>query len=228
MDRRVNIAIDGPAGAGKSTAARLVAEKLGYIYIDTGAMYRAVTLQALMDKIHMYDENALTEIAQKVNITLQVNENGNTGVYLNNKDVTREIRTPEVSRNVSLVSRVPGVRERMTQLQKEMANKVSVVMEGRDIGTHVLPNADFKFYLTASVEERARRRHAELLDRGYLAPYEEIFNDIKKRDNIDSNRQVAPLKPAPDAEIIDCSSMTVEKVVNLIVTRVSGRLNNVL
>ncbi|SFQ96623.1 (d)CMP kinase [Desulfoscipio geothermicus] len=225
MDNRVSIAIDGPAGAGKSTVARLVAERLGYIYIDTGAMYRAVTLQALMDKININDETALTRVAVDVDIALRVNEKGHTRVYLNSLDVSKEIRSPEVSRHVSLVSRVPGVRKRMTQLQREMAARCSVVMEGRDIGTHVLPDADMKFFLTASVEERARRRHAELQERGYTLSFAEIVEDIKQRDNIDASRAVAPLKPAPDAEIIDCSIMTVEQVVNLIVTRVSGRFN---
>jgi cytidylate kinase len=224
MAHRIRIAIDGPAGAGKSTVARMVAEKLGYIYIDTGAMYRAVTLQALVDNINIYDAAALTSTAEKVDISLRVDEDGNTRVYLNNRDVTQEIRTPEVSGAVSLVSRVPGVRERMAKLQREMAARGGVVMEGRDIGTQVLPDAEAKFFLTASAEERARRRFAELKQSGYSINYDQVIRDINKRDEIDSGRAVAPLKPASDARIIDCSGMTVEQVVNLILSEVSGRL----
>ncbi|AGL01950.1 (d)CMP kinase [Desulfoscipio gibsoniae] len=223
MGRLVNIAIDGPAGAGKSTVAKLAAEKLGYVYIDTGAMYRAVTLQALMDKIDMSDETNLTRIAESVDLALRADESGNTRVFLNGVDVSRQIRTPEVSRNVSLVSQVPGVRRRMMQLQKEMGARSGVVMEGRDIGTQVLPDAEMKFFLTASVEERARRRYAELIHRGFTVTYDEVYKDIAQRDNIDSHRAVAPLKPARDAEIIDCTGMTVEQVVDAIAARVSGR-----
>jgi cytidylate kinase len=224
MAHRIRIAIDGPAGAGKSTVARMVAEKLGYIYIDTGAMYRAVTLQALVDNINIHDAAALTGIAGRVDISLRLDEDGNTRIYLNNRDVTKEIRTPEVSGAVSLVSRVPGVRERMTRLQREMAARGGVVMEGRDIGTQVLPDAEAKFFLTASAEERARRRFAELKQSGYSINYDQVIRDINKRDEIDSGRAVAPLKPASDARIIDCSGMTVEQVVNLILSEVSGRL----
>ncbi|MBF7082021.1 (d)CMP kinase [Desulfallas sp. Bu1-1] len=224
MAHRIRIAIDGPAGAGKSTVARMVAEKLGYIYIDTGAMYRAVTLQALVDNINIHDAAALTGIAGRVDISLRLDEDGNTRIYLNNRDVTKEIRTPEVSGAVSLVSRVPGVRERMTMLQREMAARGGVVMEGRDIGTQVLPDAEAKFFLTASAEERARRRFAELKQSGYSINYDQVIRDINKRDEIDSGRAVAPLKPASDARIIDCSGMTVEQVVNLILSEVSGRL----
>ncbi len=223
MGRLLKIAIDGPAGAGKSTVAKLTAEKLGYLYIDTGAMYRAVTLQALMDKIDMSDETNLTRIAESADLVLRVDENGNTRIFLNGVDVSAQIRTPLVSRCVSLVSQIQGVRQRMTQLQKEMGAGGGVVMEGRDIGTKVLPDAEMKFFLTASVEERARRRHAELIQRGFTVTYEEVFEDIAQRDNIDSHRAMAPLQPASNAEIIDCTSMTVEQVVDLIAGRVSRR-----
>lgn len=225
MAHRIRIAIDGPAGAGKSTVAKMVAEKLGYIYIDTGAMYRAVTLQALMDNIDIYDAAALTGMAGKVDIALRPDEGGNTRIYLNNRDVTREIRTPEVSSAVSLVSRVPGVREKMTGLQRKMAARGGVVMEGRDIGTRVLPDAEAKFFLTASAEERARRRYHELKQSGYPVDYDQVTRDINKRDQLDTGRAIAPLKPAGDAKIIDCSGMTVEQVVDLILAEVSGRLS---
>jgi len=221
MGRLLKIAIDGPAGAGKSTVAKLAAERLGYLYIDTGAMYRAVTLQALMDKVDMSDETNLTRIAESVDLVLRVDTNGNTCIFLNGVDVSTQIRTPLVSRCVSVVSQIQGVRHKMTRLQKEMGAAGGVVMEGRDIGTKVLPDAEMKFFLTASVEERARRRHAELTERGFTVAYEEVFEDIAQRDNIDSNRAMAPLKPASNAEIIDCTSMTVEQVVDLIVGRVS-------
>lgn len=225
MDCYVNIAIDGPAGAGKSTVAKLVAEKLGYVYVDTGAMYRVVTLQVLMDKKDVNDEANVTQTAKNVNISFKTDNYGKAIVFLNNIDVSHIIRTPEVSRNVSLVSRMPGVRKRITQLSRKMANENNVIMEGRDIGTQVLPDADMKFFLTASVEERARRRYTEMKERGFNVKYSEIINDIKQRDEIDSTRAVAPLKPALDAEIIDCSKMTVEQVVEFITVRVSGRLN---
>ncbi|WP_449240763.1 (d)CMP kinase [Desulfoscipio gibsoniae] len=223
MGGLANIAIDGPAGAGKSTVAKLVAERLSYIYIDTGAMYRAVTLQALMDKIDMNDAIDLTRTAETVDLALRVDGGGNTCVFLNGMDVTSQIRSPQVSNNVSLVSRIPGVRRKMTQLQKEMGVGGGVVMEGRDIGTQVLPDAEMKFFLTASVEERARRRCAELMQRGFTETYAEVYEDIARRDDIDSKRTVAPLKPAVDAEVIDCTGMTVEQVVGVIVARVSGR-----
>jgi len=219
----LKIAIDGPAGAGKSTVAKLTAEKLGYIYIDTGAMYRAVTLQALMDRIDMHDAINLTRIAENMDLVLRVDEKGNTCIFLNGADVTTQIRSPEVSHCVSLVSQIPGVRQSMMQLQKEMGAEGGVVMEGRDIGTNVLPDAELKFFLTASVAERARRRHAELIQRGFAVTYEEVFAEIAERDNMDVHRVMAPLKPASDAEIIDCTSMSVAQVVDIIANRVAGR-----
>lgn len=225
MIRRLNIAIDGPAGAGKSTVARLVAEKLGYIYTDTGAMYRAVTLQALLDKINMEDDKALTKTAENINLAFEADAAGITRVFVHGRDVTEELRTPLVSSHVSLVSRVPGVREKMVGLQKEMASRGGVVMEGRDIGTHVLPQAQIKLYLTASVEKRARRRYEELKQRGYQVRFADVSKEIEQRDEIDSKRAIAPLKPAPDAIIIDCSDMGVNQVVDLIMARVSGRSN---
>ena len=225
MMRRLNTAIDGPAGAGKSTVARLVAEKLGYIYTDTGAMYRAVTLQALLDKINMEDDKALTKTAESINLAFEADAAGTTRIFMHGRDVTEELRTPLVSSHVSLVSRVPGVREKMVGLQREIAIRGGVVMEGRDIGTHVLPQAPIKLYLTATVEKRARRRYEELKQRGYNIQFADVRKEIKLRDEIDSQRAVAPLKPASDAIIIDCSDMGVNQVVDLILARVSGRAN---
>ncbi|SFF94772.1 cytidylate kinase [Desulfotomaculum arcticum] len=222
MTPSVCIAIDGPAGAGKSTAAKMLASKLGYVYVDTGAMYRAVTYQALMDKINMDDTGALTQIAETIDLALKVDAGGRTRILIAGTDVTQQIRCPEVSNNVSLVSRIPGVRNVLTRLQRELAAQGSVVMEGRDIGTKVLPAADKKFFLTASVEERARRRFLELQQIGYQVKYDEVIQDIILRDEIDSNRALAPLKPAPDAVIVDCSGLTAEQVVDTLLSIVSG------
>lgn len=217
-----NIAIDGPAGAGKSTVAKMLAKKLGYLYIDTGAMYRAVTLKALRDGIDLYDSAALGRLAAVTPISLQ--PDGDTGlrVFLNGEDVSDEIRSQEVSRSVSLVAMVPEVRRRMVELQKAMAERGGVVMEGRDIGTVVLPDAPVKIFLTASMPERAKRRREELAAKGNIIDQAQMEEEIKKRDHIDTTRETAPLIPASDAEIIDSTYFTVEQVVDMIITRVSA------
>lgn len=225
MTGKFTVAIDGPAGAGKSTVAKKVARRLGFLYVDTGAMYRAVTLMALKEGIDLNNLNALTVLAQTLKIDLVPDRDNETKVFVNQAEITREIREPEISRCVSLVARVPGVRREMVRRQREMAVAGKVVMEGRDIGTVVLPQADLKFYVTASPRERARRRANELLAKGYPVDLEQLVLEIAERDHIDSTREVDPLKPAPDAEIIDCSGMDAEQVVNLIVERVTGRIN---
>lgn len=223
MAPRIRIAIDGPAGAGKSTVARLVARELGYLYIDTGAMYRAVTLLALRSGTELTDADALTVVARNSDLKLTADPENLPRAYLAGEDVTDAIRTPEVSRAVSLVASVPGVRRQMVELQRAMAAQGGVVMEGRDIGTTVLPGAEAKFFLTATPGERARRRGLELQARGYKVNLGELEEEIIERDLLDSTRELAPLISAPDAEIIDCSRMTVEQVVELIVARVTGR-----
>lgn len=222
MNSYPNIAIDGPAGAGKSTVAKLVAKKLGFIYIDTGAMYRAVTLQALRDGVDLHNPVALGRLAAVTPVSLQNSEDDRLRVFLNGEDVSEEIRSPEVSRSVSLVAMVPAVRRRMVELQKAMAGRGGVVMEGRDIGTVVLPDAPVKIFLTASMPVRAKRRREELAAKGSVISQDQMEEEIIRRDGIDSTRETDPLTQAPDAEIIDSTLFSVEQVVDMIVDRVSA------
>lgn len=216
------VAIDGPAGAGKSTVARLVARKMGYRYVDTGAMYRALTLFALREGIPCDDADRVAKLAARADIVM--NGDGPVpSVILNGEDVSDAIRQPEVSRHVSLVARIPAVREQLTELQRQMAAAGRVVMEGRDIGTVVLPHAEHKFFVTASPEERARRRQREMAAAGQEVDLETLAREIARRDFIDSTREVAPLKPAPDALVIDTTGLTIEQVVERIVREVRGR-----
>lgn len=218
MDRRGNflhIAIDGPAGAGKSTVAKEVAKRLGISYLDTGAMYRVVAYKALRDGIPLEDEELITTLAENIEISFEHGEK--EAVYCNGEDVTEAIRDAEVSRAVSLVASYPGVRKRLVKLQRQAATKGSFVVDGRDIGTHVLPEAKVKIFLTASVEERAKRRYLENLQSGKKTTLEEVTADIESRDRLDSQREYAPLKVAKDAIIIDTTGLTIEEVTAKIV-----------
>ncbi|EAX46544.1 cytidylate kinase [Thermosinus carboxydivorans Nor1] len=210
--RKLVIAIDGPAGAGKSTVAQIVAERLEYTYIDTGAMYRAVTLFVLRKNISVCDVEAVSRLARESEITLAY-EKGKTRVYLNGEDVSEAIRMPEVSRMVSHVALIPAVRQAMLKLQRQMAARGGVVMDGRDIGTQVLPNADIKVFLTASIEERAKRRWQELTSKGIAIDLEELKEEIACRDRMDCERETAPLIKAPDAVLIDTTGLSIEGVV---------------
>ena len=208
------VAIDGPAGAGKSTIAKKVAEALGYVYLDTGAMYRAVTLKFLASK-EPFSTELVTKLAQAAKITFQ-RDPGVNRVFLDGQEVTNEIRSLEVTHEVSPVSAVAGVREAMVNAQRELGKAGGVVLDGRDIGTVVFPNADVKIFLTASVEERARRRFLELKEKGMAVQLADLTKDIARRDKLDSEREIAPLKCADNAHYLDSSHMDIPTVVNAI------------
>ncbi len=210
------IAIDGPAASGKSTLAEIISKRLGYFYFDTGAMYRAVTLAALERFGNVDNEEQVVELAGNIQIDVRpstVNDGRSMDVLVDGKDVTWQIRTPQVDQKVSKVSAYAGVRKAMTEQQRRIGERGQMVMVGRDIGTVVFPDAAFKIYLEASPEERSRRRYAEILQRGGSASFDEILASIKKRDAIDSSREVAPLSVAADAHIIDSDGKTIDEVV---------------
>ena len=211
------IAIDGPAGAGKSTIAKMAAQKLGYIYIDTGAMYRAVAWRVLQEYTPPVSTEQIISVLDDINIKLSYDENKNMRVETNGTDVSAAIRTPEVTALVSQVAAVSEVRTKMVELQRAMAKCGKVLMDGRDIGTCVLPNADLKIFLTASVEERANRRARQMKEKGYDIDVEEIKKDIIARDEADMNREISPLKKADDALLLDTTEMTIEEVLAAIV-----------
>lgn len=207
------IAIDGPAASGKSTLARRLADELGYLYFDTGVMYRAVTLEALERGDEIDDEAAISELAERIDIDVEPAPGDGLPyrVLVDGEDVTHRLRTPQVDANVSQVSAYRQVRRAMSDRQREIGSRGQVVMVGRDIGTVVLPDADLKIYLEASVEARARRRHLEILAKGGAARYESILESMKARDAFDTSREVAPLKVADDAVILDTTNLTVEQ-----------------
>lgn len=210
--RPLTIAIDGPAGAGKSTVARRVAGALGYAYIDTGAMYRAVAWATLKEGVAPDDAEAVTRLAETLDIRLRP-EAAETQIWVNAQDITDQIRTPDISNLTSPLSAIPGVRRRMVALQQAMGAAGGVVMEGRDIGTVVLPHADVKVFLTASLEKRAERRQAELASRGVTVDMDALRADIAARDARDGGRDIAPMIPAPDAAMLDSDRLSVDDVV---------------
>ena len=213
------IAIDGPAGAGKSTVAREVAHRVRYVYLDTGAMYRALTVKALQERVDLMEEAALAQLAARTDIELRPGtlSDDRVRLFVDQKEVTDALRTPEVNRAVSYVAQSPAVRHYMVERQRLLASAGQVVAEGRDIASNVLPEAGHKIFLTASLEERARRRWIELKAAGYEVPQEEVQNDLRQRDKIDSERKVAPLVRVPDAYVIDSSCLTIEEVVDKVV-----------
>ncbi|HUI08870.1 MAG TPA: (d)CMP kinase [Bacteroidota bacterium] len=221
--RNLVIAIDGPAASGKSTTARLVAEKLGYLHVDTGAMYRAVTLKVLRTGLSPADAARIGHLLESTHVALR-RDGPAIRVLLDGEDVTAEIRTPEVTRAVSAVSRHRAVREAMVREQRTMGAAGGIVLEGRDIGTVVFPDADVKFFMTAGIEARARRRREELRARGDSPEFGELMAEIRERDRLDSTREESPLRKAEDAIEIDTSDMTIDDQVRAVVERVRGEL----
>ncbi|MCA0147793.1 MULTISPECIES: (d)CMP kinase [Rossellomorea] len=220
--KKLRIAIDGPAAAGKSTVAKIVAGKLSYLYIDTGAMYRSLTYKALSNNVDLHDENELNQLLSETTIELEPSEVGQL-VFLDGNDVTDEIRQASVTNSVSHVAVHSGVREEMVKRQQLLAKEGAVVMDGRDIGTHVIPDAEIKVFLLASVDERAQRRHEENLSKGYPSDLEQLKEEIARRDKIDSEREVAPLKKAEDATEIDTTSLSISEVVDQIMMLVERK-----
>ncbi|MCR4695009.1 MAG: (d)CMP kinase [Pseudobutyrivibrio sp.] len=212
-----NVAIDGPAGAGKSTIAKAIAKEMGYVYVDTGAMYRAMALYFLQNKIAKDDEEKIASVVDDIMVSIKYQE-GVQHVILNGEDVTGLIRTEEVGNMASATSVYGCVRTKLVKLQQELAKTTDVIMDGRDIGTVVLPNADPKIFLTASVECRAKRRYDELLAKGQEADFDKIAKDIEERDYRDSHRENSPLRQAEDAILVDSSDMTIDEVVNKIIS----------
>ena len=210
-----NVAIDGPAGAGKSTIAKLVAKEKGYIYVDTGAMYRAMAVYFLQEGISPQDTEKIRLAAQNADVSICY-EDGIQQVYLNGSNVTDRLREEAVGNMASVSSAVREVRARLLDLQRNLAKEADVIMDGRDIGTNILPDADVKIYLTASVDTRAKRRFDELKEKGQDCDFEAIKEDIKERDARDMNREIAPLKKAEDAILVDSSEMTIDQVVETI------------
>ncbi|CAA0179121.1 cytidylate kinase [Tenacibaculum maritimum] len=228
MSKKITIAIDGFSSTGKSTIAKQLAKKLGYIYVDTGAMYRAVTLYAMNQNFisdDTFDSNGLINNLNHIKLSFLFNENlGYAEMYLNGKNVEKQIRTIEVSKLVSLVSTISEVRKKLVDAQQEMGKNKGIVMDGRDIGTVVFPNAELKLYMTASADKRAKRRYKELIDRGDKVNYDEILHNVQERDRIDSTRKDSPLLKASDAIEFDNSDMGLEELFERIMSLVNNRI----
>ncbi len=217
------IAIDGPVGSGKSTIAKLVAEKLGFTYIDTGAMYRAVALKIIKTKVPL-KVSEIVKMMENTKIDLVQSEEG-LKVYLDGEDVTEEIRTEDVAKLASQIARYGQIRKRLVQLQRELGERAkNVVIEGRDTGTVIFPEAELKIFLTASPEERARRRYQQLKEKGFNIPYEHLLEKVKERDKMDTERKESPLKPAEDSIIIDTTDKTIDEVVEIIIKLAKERI----
>ena len=219
-----SIAVDGPSGAGKSTLARLLAERLGFLYVDTGAIYRTVGLYALREGAPCDDTQAVVKLLDTVDIDLKHGPDGLQHMYLNGEDVTEEIRRPEVSKSASRVSAIPEVRAFLMEMQRSLARRQNVIMDGRDIGTVVLPDADVKIFLTAQAEDRARRRYEELLQRGIDTDYDTVLREIRERDANDTARAAAPLRQAEDALLVDTTGNSLEESFSILLKTIKERL----
>lgn len=222
--KKIQVAIDGPASAGKSTVAKIVAKKLHFIYCDTGAMYRSVTFAALKNHVKLDDDQALKELLKTIQIRF-VPAEPEQRVFVNDEEVTQAIRTPEITNNVSLVSAQPSVRAELTKRQQEIAEAGGIVMDGRDIGTTVLPNAEVKIFLVASVHERAVRRFKENQIKGIDTPLDVLEKEIEERDYKDSHREISPLTQAKDAVLVDTTSLTIDQVVDKILEIIDQKTN---
>lgn len=214
----MQIALDGPAGAGKTSIAKAVAKALDILYLDTGAMYRVIGYKAMQMGIDTLDEEKVSELAENIDLDV-IYKDGKQYMFLEGQDVTGFIREPDVSINASNASKHKRVREKMVKLQREIAHKTDVVVDGRDIGTYVLPNAEHKFYITASIDERANRRHKQLLEKGVETDLEALKKEIGARDYQDMNREFAPLKAADDAIIIDTTDLTFDEALNMVLDK---------
>ena len=210
------IAIDGPAGSGKSTVAKLLAKKIGYAYIDTGAMYRALTLKALREAVDLNDEQKLSELFNSTELDIISDRIADITVMLDYENVTSLIRTPELTEKVAYIARVTAIRERMKDIQRKIGARGKSVFEGRDIGTVVFPDSKYKFYVDADFNERVRRRHKELIDKGISISFDEVSRDLEARDHKDITRKTGPLKVADDAILINTTNMTIDEAVNKI------------
>jgi len=222
---KIKIAIDGPAASGKSTTAKIIAQKLNYLYIDTGAMYRALTLAIIKAKIDISNEEGIKRLALKSKIELKQSDS-ELHTFLNGKNVSHEIRLPEIDQIISKISAYPEIRKIMVEKQRRLAQRGGIVMDGRDIGTVVLPDAEVKIYMEAKLSERAKRRYDELKNKSVKSELSEIEKEIANRDQIDSNRTASPLKPSEDAIIIDTSNLTIEEQTNKCLDLVYNYINN--
>lgn len=221
MNKGIRIAIDGPSGSGKSTIAKRLASRLDILYLDTGAMYRAVGLKAIRQQVDMHEFESLSTLMDITDIQI-IYRDGAQHIFLDGEDVTSDLRTPEVSQAASLVSASPDVRKKLVLIQQAIAQKQSLVMDGRDIGTHVLPSAEFKFFLTASLEERAKRRFLELVEKGIRTDLCEVKQQMKQRDEQDETRVASPLKQADDAVCLDTTNMNAQQVEELILDYITA------
>mgnify|MGYP000808454452 FL=1 len=224
----ISIAIDGPSGAGKSTISRKAAEKFGFIYVDTGAIYRTIGLATKIRGVSLDDTAAVVALLPTLEIELKYNDAGEQHMYLDGNDVSRDIRLPEVSMLASKVSAIPAVREFLVDMQRGMAEKYDVIMDGRDIGTVILPNADLKIFLTADVRDRARRRYEELRAKGMEKPFDEVLAEMEKRDEQDTQRAAAPLKAADDTVLLDTSGNTLEESIDEVCRLISEKMGRAI